>query len=67
MSKEQDNTDKKPKGRPKKANKLDFSNVSQSSKRVNFEWSSGDKSGKKESMSEQVADIMEIKGLGKKK
>lgn len=67
MSKEQDNTETKPKGRPKKTTqKVDFSKVSKSSKRVMFKWSSGDKSGTKESMSEQVAEIMELKGLGTK-
>lgn len=51
---------------PKKVEKVDFSNVSQSTKKVTFEWSSGDKSGTKETMSENVAEIMELKGLGKK-
>lgn len=70
MAKKQENTEatpeKKPKGRPRKAPKIDVSNVSHSTKRVNFEWSSGEKAGKKESMSENVAEIMELKGLGKK-
>ena len=40
--------------------------VSQSTKSVSFEWSKGKKSGTKETMSENVAEIMEHKGLGKK-
>ena len=58
---------KPKKGRPKKAEKFDPKSVSQSAKSVTFEWLKGDKSGTKETMSENVAEIMEFKGLGKKK
>jgi hypothetical protein len=64
-----DNTEEQPKpkqGRPKKVEKFDPKSVSQSTKSVSFEWSKGDKSGTKETMSENVAEIMEFKGLGKK-
>ncbi len=49
---------------PKKA--FDPKTVSQSTKAVSFQWSKGKKSGTKETMSENVAEIMEHKGLGKK-
>lgn len=45
---------------------FDPKSVSQSTKSVSFEWSKGKKSGTKETMSENVAEIMEHKGLGKK-
>lgn len=51
---------------PKKVTKFDPKSVSQSTKSVSFEWSKGKKSGTKETMSENVAEIMEYKGLGKK-
>lgn len=51
---------------PKSVAKFDPKSVSQSTKSVSFEWSKGKKSGTKETMSENVAEIMEHKGLGKK-
>jgi len=51
---------------PKAVAKFDPKSVSQSTKSVSFEWSKGKKSGTKETMSENVAEIMEHKGLGKK-
>jgi len=48
---------------PEKVNKKSFS---KSTMKVSFRWSKGDKSGTIEVMSENVAEIMEYKGLGKK-
>lgn len=56
----------KKKVTPKTVAKFDPKSVSQSTKSVSFEWSKGKKSGTKETMSENVAEIMEHKGLGKK-
>ena len=56
----------KKKEAPKQSVMFDSKTVSQSTKRVTFEWSKGKKSGTKETMSENVAEIMEHKGLGKK-
>ena len=56
----------KKKEAPKAVEKFDYKSVSQSTKSVSFEWSKGKKSGTKETMSENVAEIMEHKGLGKK-
>jgi hypothetical protein len=56
----------KAKVTPKKEDKFNPKSVSQSTRSVSFEWSKGKKSGTKETMSENVAEIMEHKGLGKK-
>ncbi len=56
----------KKKEAPKKPSGFNPKSVSQSSRSVSFEWSKGKKSGTKETMSENVAEIMEHKGLGKK-
>ena len=61
MEKEQEQ-----KNSPKPSVKFDPKSVSQSTKSVSFKWSKGVKSGTKETMSENVAEIMEHKGLGKK-
>ena len=66
MENKVEDTPKPKKGAPKKVVKFDPKSVSQSTKSVSFEWSKGDKSGTKETMSENVAEIMEHKGLGKK-
>ena len=50
---------------PKKVDKFDPKQVSQSTKKVTFAWSKGNKSGTKETMSENIAEIMEHQGLGK--
>ena len=46
--------------------KVEIKPVSQSTKEVSFEWTSGNKSGKTETMSENVAEVLERKNLGKK-
>jgi BRCT domain type II-containing protein len=51
---------------PKAVKKFYPKSVSQSTKSVSFEWSKGKKSGTNETMSDNVAEIMEHKGLGKK-
>ncbi len=51
---------------PKKADKFDPKTVTQSTAKVSFEWSSGDKKGTKETMSANVAAIFEGRKLGKK-
>ena len=56
----------KRKETPKAVVKFNPKSVSQSTKSVTFEWSKGKKEGTKETMSENVAEIMEHKGLGKK-
>ena len=47
---------------PKATKVKDFQKVSQSTKVVSFKWSNGNS----EKMSENVAEILELKGLGKK-
>lgn len=55
---------KKPKA--KKVESVDPLKVSQSTRKVTFEWSKGEKSGTKETMSENLAEIFEGRSLGKK-
>ena len=64
-------TPKKKRGRKPKAesNKVDFSNVSQSVKRVGFKCEKdhgGLVKGKLYKVSENIAEILELKGLGVK-
>lgn len=49
----------------KKAEKIDIKKVSQSTAKVSFKFSKGAKIDKTEVMSTNVAEILELKGLGK--
>ncbi len=55
-----------PKAKAKKVDSFDPLTVSQSTRRVTFEWSKGEKSGTKETMSDNLAEIFEGRSLGKK-
>ena len=55
-----------PKAKAKKVESVDLSKVSLSARKVTFEWSKGEKSGTKETMSENLAEIFEGQSLGKK-